>query len=221
MCSNKVPLHAFSGYFRHSLLHCGALKAGACFLAGADRLSVIRVWAAWVLASVLLVGGMIGGTPYSFAASAQGAIGTVGSVTGLPLPRFVSLKATPINVRKGPSKDHAVEWVFKRKGLPVEVIAEFDRWRRIRDRDGDVGWVYHSLIDGRRTAIVRAIAEIDLTPLYEAPDTGAEVVALAEPGVTGTLIACQAAWCRFSASGHTGWIERRAIWGTYPEENFD
>lgn len=145
----------------------------------------------------------------------------VGSVTGLPLPRFVSLKATKINVRKGPSKDHAIDWVFTRKGLPVEVISEFDRWRRIRDQDGDVGWVYHSLIDGRRTAIVQGVRGADLTPLYDSPNTSAEVVAMAEPGVIGALIACQEVWCRVSASGHTGWIERREIWGAYAEEIFD
>lgn len=156
--------------------------------------------------------------PMAPPAAAQGA---TGAVTGLPLPRFVSLKSDRVNVRKGPSRDHAVQWVFQHAGMPIEVIGEFENWRRIRDRDGDKGWVYHSLLDGRRTAIVKGDPDGDLARLYEIPDQRAEVIALAEPGVVGALLACKDDWCRVSASGHTGWIARRDVWGAYESEEFD
>src|SRR6187401_2096362 len=82
-----------------------------------------------------------------------------GSASGLPVPRYVSLKSDRVNVRAGPTKDHAVAWVFTRPGLPVEVTAEFENWRRIRDSEGAEGWVYHSLLSGKRTAVVTGRAK--------------------------------------------------------------
>ena len=73
-----------------------------------------------------------------------------GSVSGLPVPRFVSLKSDRVNVRSGPNKDQDVRWVYTRAGMPVEVTAEFENWRRIRDWEGAEGWVYHSLLSGKR-----------------------------------------------------------------------
>jgi len=145
----------------------------------------------------------------------------MGLSTGLALPRFVSLKSTKINVRRGPSQDHEVMWVFERKGLPVEVIAEFDHWRQVRDQEGDTGWIFHSLLDGKRTAMIEGEANgDDFKPLYETPNAQADVVALTEPGVIGALLACEKAWCRLSVSGHTGWIARSDLWGVYDGEQF-
>lgn len=147
---------------------------------------------------------------------------TVGTASGLPVPRYVSLKSGRINVRRGPGDDYPIEWVFEKRGLPVEVTAESDRWRRIRDREGDTGWVWHSMLDGRRTAIVQnPNGETTPVALHSEPNASAPIVAYAEPGVVAQLAACKNAWCELKASGYEGWIERASLWGTYPGENFE
>lgn len=147
---------------------------------------------------------------------------TIGSESKLPVPRFVSLKSGRINVRRGPGPDNQILWVFEKKGLPVEVTAESGRWRRIRDREGDVGWVWHAMLDGRRTAIVTG-HEGDAAPvaLQAEPETSANVVAYAEPGVIAQVKKCQDAWCELQASGYEGWVPRDLVWGTYFGENFE
>ena len=87
---------------------------------------------------------------------------TRGPVTNLPVPRYVSLKSDHVNVRAGPTKDNDVAWVYTRSGLPVEITAEFENWRRVRDSEGAEGWVYHSLLSGRRTAVVTMKNKDDL-----------------------------------------------------------
>src|SRR5215217_1138160 len=114
----------------------------------------------------LVVGALFGAVAPALAA---GEVGT-GSASGLPLPRFVSLKSDRVNVRGGPTKDHDVTWVFTRAGLPVEITAEFENWRRIRDWEGSEGWVYHSLLSGRRTGVVTPKSKDELVPLYESAD---------------------------------------------------
>lgn len=147
---------------------------------------------------------------------------TVGSASGLPLPRFVSLKSGRINVRRGPGNDYPIEWVFEKRGLPVEVTAESDRWRRIRDREGDVGWVWHSMLDGRRTAIVQDVSGGGMPVALRAEARAdAAIVAYAEPGVVAQLAACEARWCALKASGYEGWVERNALWGIYSDETFE
>ena len=94
---------------------------------------------------------------------------SVGSVTGLPLPRYASLKTDRVNLREGPSKDHATKWVFQRAGLPVEITAEFDIWRKVRDSEGAEGWVLHSLLSGRRTALVGVGKKGDVFKIYAQP----------------------------------------------------
>jgi SH3-like domain-containing protein len=144
-----------------------------------------------------------------------------GSVTGLPIPRFVSLKADRINVRVGPSRDQDVRWVYTRAGMPVEITAEFDNWRRIRDWQGGEGWVYHSLLSGTRTALVVPTLKNDLVPLYESPDTNSRVVARLQAGVLGRLVSCTGTWCEFSGKGFDGWIQQVRLWGAYPSEKVD
>lgn len=154
-------------------------------------------------------------------AGAQGVATAKGQVSGLPLPRFVSLKADRVNVRAGPNKDQDVRWVYTRAGMPVEITAEFENWRRIRDWEGAEGWVYHSLLSGKRTAVVVPALKHDLVPLYESPDTGSAVVAKLQGGVLGELESCDGSWCAFSGKGFEGWIRQERIWGAYPNEKVD
>lgn len=153
-------------------------------------------------------------------AHAAGEIAT-GSASGLPVPRFVSLKADRVNVRRGPNKDQAVRWVYTRAGMPVEITAEFDNWRRIRDWEGAEGWVYHSLLSGRRTAVVVPSLKDELVPLYESPDPEAAVVAKLQAGVLGSLKSCSGAWCAFSGKGFAGYIRQERVWGAYPNEKVE
>ena len=140
--------------------------------------------------------------------------------SGLPLPRFVSLKSGRVNSRVGPGFNYAVDWMYLKSGLPMEIIQEYDNWRRVRDADGAEGWINQSLLSGRRTAIAAPwqrgkAARIDL--LAE-PRTEAETVAILEPGVIGTIKSCTGEWCEMSFDGHTGWIDQSLVWGAYPGE---
>jgi SH3-like domain-containing protein len=139
--------------------------------------------------------------------------------SGLPLPRFVSLKADKINVHVGPAKTYDVTWIYTRVGLPVEITAEFENWRRIRDGEGAEGWVYHSLLSGRRTAVVQA--KESLVPLREAGDLEGGIIAQLQSGVVGTVKKCNGTWCRISGDGFDGWIEQQRLWGVYPNEKVE
>ena len=143
--------------------------------------------------------------------------------SGLPLPRFVSLRAERVNVRSGPTKDNDVNWVYTRVGLPVEIIAEYDNWRRIRDWEGAEGWVLHSLLGGRRTALVSAPAKAvdDFVPLHAAADAVSAVTARLQAGVLATVKRCGGNWCRVTGAGFDGWIEQERLWGVYPGETVD
>ncbi|MFZ4530683.1 MAG: SH3 domain-containing protein [Alsobacter sp.] len=146
---------------------------------------------------------------------------TTGSASGLPVPRFVSLKSDRVNLREGPSKDHRTTWVFQRAGLPVEVTAEFETWRRIRDSDGAEGWVLHSLLSGRRTALVAPWEKTGTLPLSAKPDGRADVVAQLQPGVLASIKACNGKWCRLAGQGFDGWLPQDRLWGAYPAEKLD
>jgi SH3-like domain-containing protein len=144
-----------------------------------------------------------------------------GSVSGLPLPRFVSLKADRVNVRSGPNKDQDVRWVYTRAGMPVEITAEFENWRRIRDWEGAEGWVYHSLLSGKRTAVVVPRLNETLVPLYESADVKSAVVARLQSGVLGVLKSCSGTWCEFEGKNFEGWIHQDRLWGAYPNEKVE
>ncbi|MDQ8731933.1 SH3 domain-containing protein [Bradyrhizobium sp. LHD-71] len=141
--------------------------------------------------------------------------------SGLPVPRFVSLKSDHVNVRVGPTKDNEVSWIYTRSSLPVEITAEFENWRRIRDSEGSEGWVYHSLLSGRRTAVVMSKTKDDLTSLYDSADPTSAVAARLEAGVLATVRRCSGGWCRISGPGFDGWIEQQRLWGVYPDEKID
>ena len=152
---------------------------------------------------------------------------TIGPETNLPLPRYVSLKTDKVNMRAGPSKDHATRWVYEKAGLPVEIIAEFDNWRRIRDSDGEDGWVWHSLLSGRRTALVAPWqGEDGPLDLRARESEAATVVARLEPGVVVGVSACSGEWCRIVVPGPgrseiAGWLHQDRLWGVYPGERVD
>ena len=156
----------------------------------------------------------------------------VGSDSGLPIPRFVSIKSGEANVRVGPGRDFRVDWVFTRKGLPVEIVAEFDNWRRIRDADGTEGWIFGALLSGRRTAVVApwlagegdpANAEASALTLRRGPSAESRPVARLGAGVLGTIEECNGEWCRFQpGEAHvSGWLRQVELWGVYPGEAFE
>ncbi len=137
-----------------------------------------------------------------------------GKVTNLPIPRYVSLKTDEGNVRRGPSLSHRIDWVFKRRNMPLEVTGEHGHWRRVQDRDGQGGWVHYSLLSGVRHVII----EQDLTPLRVKPGGDAEVNAYAEAGVVARLETCSLDWCKVTTTGGRGWVQKAALWGVAPEE---
>jgi SH3-like domain-containing protein len=155
-------------------------------------------------------------------APARAADGTsAGSASGLPVPRFVSLKSDRVNLREGPSKDHRTSWVFQRAGLPVEITAEFETWRRIRDSDGSEGWVLHSLLSGRRTALVAPWEKKASLPLYGRASLNGEVMAQLQPGVLANVKRCDGPWCRLTGQGFDGWMPQDKLWGVYPNEKVE
>lgn len=141
-----------------------------------------------------------------------------GSASGLPLPRFVSLKSDRVNLHEGPSKDHRTLWVYERAGLPVEITAEFETWRKIRDSEGAEGWVLHSLLSGRRTALV---APWKKEPLMLTASDHQSALAKLAPGVIGALKRCDGKWCRLLGPGFDGYIAQENLWGVYPGEKLD
>ena len=146
-----------------------------------------------------------------------------GSVTGLPVPRYVSLKADRVNLREGPSKDHRTRWIYQRSGLPVEIVGEFETWRRVRDSDGSEGWVLQSLLSGRRTALVApwTRAKNETFTLYRDADRDAGVVARLEPGVIANVEGCDKNWCKVRIARYAGYVPQERLWGVYPNEKVE
>ncbi len=145
--------------------------------------------------------------------------------SGLPLPRFVSLKSDEVNVRKGPSREHKVVWVYRKTGLPVEIIAEFDNWRQVRDSEGNEGWVFHALLSGKRTALVSPWKKRENTgsstpvPFYKEQKASQNRVSfIVEAGILAQVRKCDGDWCKLSIGDHTGWIKQEKLWGVYKEE---
>lgn len=138
--------------------------------------------------------------------------------TGLPLPRFVSLQADEVYVRTGPGAKYPIQWIYKKAGVPVEIILEYEVWRKIKDIKGDTGWVHQSLLSGKRRGILTGE---EIVKVLQKPRDDARPAANIEPGAMFDIKECQAEWCRIDASGYGGWIRREFIWGVYPEENFD
>ena len=184
------------------------MRQGGSFLIGSVRAAVAAGFMLWFGAVMLALSGT--------AAQAGG-----DATSGLPVPRFVSLKTDRVNVRGGPDKDHDVAWIYTRVGWPVEITAEFENWRRIRDSDGTEGWVYHSLLSGKRMAAVQLKSKTDLAALHARPDADSPVTAQLQSGVLGSIKHCTGAWCRLIGDGFDGWIEQNRLWGVYPDETIE
>jgi SH3-like domain-containing protein len=175
-----------------------------------------RRWVAGALAFALALGPTWGLLAQGLPATAPGA----GS--GLPVPRIVSLKSDRVNLRQGPGTEYPTAWVFRRAGLPVEIIKEFESWRQVRDAEGTTGWVLGAMLSGRRTAVIlpwevkagqKAVAE-----LRNDDSERANPVAEVEAGVLANIISCDGQWCRISVSGYRGYIEQAKLWGAYQGE---
>ena len=151
-------------------------------------------------------------------ATGASAADPVGPVTGLPLPRYASLKTDRVNLREGPSKEHATKWVYQRAGLPVEITAEFETWRRVRDSEGAEGWVLHSLLSGRRTALVSPGKKADTVNLVAKPSPSGDLAATLQAGVIVNVRSCDGQWCLVDGEGFKGYIEQVKLWGVYPNE---
>lgn len=154
----------------------------------------------------------------------------LGRATGLPLPRYASLKFKKTNLRVGPGTKYGVSWAYKRKGMPVEIIQEFDNWRRIRDFEGTTGWVLHSLLSARRTAIVapwkrnfNAEAGADLAQLAllngkDDASRDSRTIARLQPGLQVGVESCQSGWCAVKADAVKAWLPQEKLWGVYRDE---
>src|ERR1700742_3200246 len=169
------------------------------------------------ICSVLILAGAMLGASIPARRAAKDALTT----SGLPIPRYVSLKSDHVNVRAGPTKDNDVAWIYTRSGLPVEITAEFENWRRVRDSEGSEGWVYHSLLSGRRTAVVMMKRKDALAPIYDSADQSSAVAARLQVGVVAQVKKCASGWCHVSGNGFDGWIQQERLWGVYADEKVD
>jgi len=174
-----------------------------------------------VLRHFCSVAGLAGALLGASVSSGFSAKDSAATASGLPVPRYVSLKSDHVNVRAGPTKDNDVAWVYTRSGLPVEITAEFENWRRVRDSEGAEGWVYHSLLSGRRTAVVTMKNKDDLATLYDSADSTSAVAARLQAGVVAQVKKCDPHWCHISGTGFDGWIQKERLWGVYADENVD
>jgi SH3-like domain-containing protein len=137
--------------------------------------------------------------------------------SGLPIPRYVSLKSDDINVRVGPGTRYPIRYSYKRTHLPVQIIEEFAHWRKIADFEGASGWVHKGMVDGTRRAIIMDKVQM----LYTKPDATSRPKMRAQPMVIGELKRCEPDWCELEIQGRKGWIRKADIWGVTREEVFE
>jgi len=137
--------------------------------------------------------------------------------TGLPLPRFVSLRASKVHLRTGPGVRYPVDWIFVQRNLPVEIVAEFENWRKVRDWQGTEGWVHRTMLSGRRTAIVTG----GIQPLREEPSASSRLTARVMEKVIAKVLECEGEWCRIEIGKQRGWMRRTHFWGVYQNERID
>lgn len=133
----------------------------------------------------------------------------------LPVPRFVTIKFDEVNARTGPAVDCPIEWVFITKGEPVEIVAEYDSWRKIRDIKSEGGWVHSSVLSGNRSVV---ITSKNVMPLLSNPADYDNIVVKVSPGLRCTLLKCKKEWCQINCITYKGWIARKYLWGVYPDE---
>ncbi len=160
--------------------------------------------------------------------------------SGLPLPRYVSLKSKRVNMRVGPGRDYKVQWLYVRKGLPMEIIQEFGNWRKVRDPNGNEGWILHSLLDGKRRVIIapwdiardnsKSNTENSTTPpsklidMHKKSSNASAIIARIEPGTLANVEECKKNWCELTLASTKnrsqikGFVEQSLLWGVYPDE---
>jgi SH3-like domain-containing protein len=153
-----------------------------------------------------------------------------GAVTGLPLPRFATTRSSPINVRVGPSTRYDIAWVYVKPGTPVEIVQEFDTWRKVRDFDGSLGWVHQSLLSGKRAGLAAPWSEGEQTPLLSGRNADGGVRAWLGSRFRVDIKSCDGKWCAVSATvgpetgrtaSYSGYMPQAKLWGVYEGEAFD
>lgn len=149
------------------------------------------------------------------AAAAPAPVEPADGATGLPVPRFASIKSDKAYLRTGPGDRYPVAFIYVRAGLPVEIIREYGIWRQLRDVDGSVGWMNKSLLKGERTALVTGASD---RSLYTSADLQSRIAWRIEPRTLVRLTLCDQAWCRIDRGGKSGFILRSQLWGVYPNE---
>lgn len=147
--------------------------------------------------------------------------------SGLPLPRFVTTRSSPINVRVGPGTKYDIAWNFMVSGVPVEIVQEFDTWRKIRDTEGSEGWVHQSLLAGARAGYATPLAANGEVTMRVNRNETASARARLSAGVRVAISECDGNWCQIAAgppgerASFSGWVRQEELWGVYPEEKFD
>ncbi len=145
------------------------------------------------------------------------AAGPAAAETGLPLPRFVSVRAGEANLRTGPGDQYPIDWVLQRRGMPIEILAEFGHWRKVRDIDGTQGWLHKALLSGERTVLITD----EIRTMRREPSDWAPAVARLEPGVVAKVRRCEPEWCELEVADRRGWLRRTEFWGVYPGERIE
>lgn len=133
----------------------------------------------------------------------------------LPVPRFVSTKSAEVNARSGPGISYPIEWVFIKKGEPLEITAEFEQWRYVKDIEGQGGWIHSSVLSGKRSVI---ITSKEVVALHKSPDFSSRVIVKLSPNIRCQFKKCEKLWCKIKCQSHEGWLSRKYIWGVYPHE---
>ena len=156
-------------------------------------------------------------------ANAQSKPGEAATVSGLAVPRFVSIKPSRVNLRAGPGTEYPTTWVYKREGLPLEIIQESEAWRKVRDSEGATGWVLNNFLSGRRTALIEPWeAKPDVAPpqiaLYADASDTARLIAKVEAGVIANVLSCNGTWCWIAVDAFKGYIQQKKLWGVYETE---
>ncbi len=154
-------------------------------------------------------------TGYGMAQAQEAKLTVRGS--GLPVPRYVTLKFDEANLRAGPGREYPVLWQYQKAGLPLLVDAEFGIWRKVIDHDGTAGWMHGSVLSLRRMALVQS----NMSKIHAKPDETSNIIALAERLALMELQSCPKAWCRVANNDVRGWIKRQAVWGLLKTESLD
>lgn len=199
----------------------GSAPSPRMIATGSKKTMRIKAWIGAGAAIAIGLFGFAGAAGSAQSAQAQTAAQDIApGPSGLPLPRFVSLKSGKVNARVGPGLNYAVEWLYMKPGLPMEILQEYDNWRKVRDSDGAEGWVNQSLLSGKRTGITAPWqrGKDAGIPLRAEPTEDAATIAVIEPGVIGTIKSCNGEWCQMSFQSYTGWLSQSLVWGAYPDE---